>query len=192
MKKFKRALLKGTFNPLHEGHEYLIQVAKNFSEKTDIYVGAKQRPNLLPRNIRANAIRKNIQHNNWEKYFNIIEAGRYIDINPQEYSLFITGSDLLNILSIDISKRNKKIKQMYKDYYLAFPNILIANRKEMPLKEKSREKLTGHTNIIYHPGHTDMSATKIRQAYKEGKDISTMVSKATWDAIKDHIHIFKN
>jgi len=144
----------------------------------------------LPREIRKKAVKNNIEYNNWESHFNLISTGKHYEINPTEYDLFITGSDLLNIMTKTTSSRGININQIYKDFYLKFPNILIVDRKNMPLEEDAKKILQQNSNILYETCPMEISGNKIRQTYREGKDISTMVSPPTWAAIKEHIHIF--
>ncbi|MFH0808569.1 MAG: adenylyltransferase/cytidyltransferase family protein [archaeon] len=191
MKKFSRALIKGSFNPFHHGHLELLKTAKELSEKTDIYIGDKFRPCSLPRQIRTETVNANIKSNKWEKYFNVISTGKHSDLNPIDYNLYITGSDLLNILTKTISSKGIKISQKYKDFYLAFPNILIINRPNMPLEQKAKKTLEQHTNTFYQTGNIKTSGLAIRQAYQEGKEIKRMVPKATWEIIRNHTYLFK-
>lgn len=60
----------------------------------------------------------------------------------------------------------------------------------MPLEEDAKKILQQNSNILYETCPMEISGNKIRQTYREGKDISTMVSPPTWAAIKEHIHIF--
>ncbi|MFH1521566.1 MAG: hypothetical protein ABIF18_01275 [archaeon] len=192
MKKFEKSLIIGGFDPFHEGHEFLLKTSRDYSDSTDVYIGAKKRKNRLPRHIRAKSVESVIKYNNWENQIRIIGTGKYVDLNPAKYSLFIAGSDFLNFLSLNISSRGKEIKDSYKNYYLSFPNILIVNRKGMPLKPEVRSRLSEHVNILDLQGHIDISGTQIRKAYKDGKDIRKMVSGNVWKVIEDYVHVFNN
>jgi|GEM_PF-1243207 nicotinic acid mononucleotide adenylyltransferase len=191
MKKFQKALFKGSFNPLQAGHLYLLDTARDICEKTDIYVGNKKRPNLLPRSIRAKAINKNIKSNNWQEHFNIISTKKHYDLIPEKYDLFITGSDLLNIITKKISCRGIEIPQKYKDFYLRFPNILILDRIGQPLEKDAKKKLEYYTNVTYGKCPIKISGSEIRQAYQAGKDISKLISGPTWKIVKNYAHFFK-
>lgn len=184
--QFKRGLIVGAFNPFHEGHEYLLQKAQEFCELTDVYVGNKKRNHRLPRNVRVGSVRSIIEHNKWEDRFRVIGAGRHLDLDGEKYSVFVSGSDLLNAVNSDI----KKTQVTYENYFSSFSKILVINRGEMPLVKEARDKLIGRVNLIDVPGFSDISGSKIRQAYRDGKDISGMVSKNTWGIIKDHVYVF--
>ena len=185
---FNKALIIGTFNPLHKGHEYLLSKAQEYSKSIDIYIGNKKKPHRLPRNIREKTVNEFIGNNNWESKIQTINFGKHLDLDGGKYDLIITGSDLLNI----ILSGNKKIRARYRDYYFSFSNILSANRKETPLKRRSRNQLDKHANLMEIESPHNISGSKIRQTYREGKDISKMVSETTWKIIKDYIYIFKN
>ena len=192
MGKFEKSLIAGRFDPFHAGHYHLLKTSKDYSNSTDIYIGDKKGKKGLPRNIRAKSVEAVIKDNNWENHTKVIQTGKYIDLDPAQYSLFITGSDFLNFLSTDISSRGKKIKNSYKDFYLSFPNILIINRDGMPLKQEVKNKLLKYTNILDLEGSIDISGTQIKEAYKNGENISKMVSNNVWEVIKDYTHAFNN
>lgn len=177
-----KALIIAAVNPFHEGHEYLLSKTQEFSKSTDIYVGGRQIKHRLPRNITAKSVEKFIKENNWENKFNIIAYGKRANLNYNQYSLFAAGSDILNLVA------NKTLGTPN----FPFPNVLSIHREEMPLKEDSRIKLMKYVNLIEIPGFSNISGSKIRQSYREGKDISQMVSETTWEIIKDHVHIFKD
>lgn len=190
--KFKRGLVLGSFNPFHEGHLYLLKIAKENSDKTDIYIGTRQKPDRMPKEIRLESVKRIIENYNWETHFSILDTGKHTDIKTEKYDLFLTGSDLLNTLSKKYPPKMRKIQQAHNDFYLSFPNILSINRKENPLKAVTKKKLVERLRLIEYPEHTNASATKIRRAYREGKDISKMVSPSTWSIIKEYVYIFKN
>ncbi len=125
MKKFRKSLIIGGFDPFHEGHKYLLKISQDYSNSADVYIGAKERKNRLPRHIRAKSVENIIKNNNWENQIKVIETGKYIDLNPAKYSLFIAGSDFLNFLSLNISSRGKKIKDSYKSSIFHFQIYLL-------------------------------------------------------------------
>ncbi len=178
--KFKKGLLVGSFNPLHEGHEYLFQLSKRFCTSTDIYIGIDKNDYSLPREVRATTIQDFIIRHELSDKFNITASGTNLDLDRNKYSVLVAGSDVLNLIA-------EKYQEKSKPYEI--PNILYANRKEMPLTDEARKNLTIHTNLIEVLGISNISGSKIRQASQEGKDISKLVSKNTWRIIKDYAYL---
>ena len=192
MGKFENALIKGAFNPFHYGHLSLLKTAKHFSKITDIYIGNKKRPHRLPRQLRTSAVEEIIQNLEWNQYFNIIDSGTYKDLTLKKYDLYITGSDLPNVVTKTISSRGKPIPTEFKNVYSSIPNILIITRREMPLTQEAKTILEKQSKIITVSETSTASGKKIRTAYRRGNDISTLVTKETWDIIKDYVTVFKN
>lgn len=179
--QFERGQAIVTFNPFHESHGYLLQKSREFCKLTDVYVGDRQVPGRLSRDIRARTAQEFIDDNGWGNQFNVISHGKRADLDGNQYDVFIAGSDILNLVSRKISQE---------DYSFKFPNILYIHREGMVLTKDSKRELEKYVNLIEVSGVSDISGSKIRQAYRDGKDISGMVSQNTWEIIKDHVYVF--
>ena len=182
----KVGLYFGTFNPIHIGH---MAIANYMVEFTDIsqlwFVVSPQNPfkntkNLLKDYHRLEMVIRAVDDDNRfsvsDIEFRLPKPSYTIDTlvylkekHPQHEFCLILGSD--NLQSLRLWKNSDIIMRDYQ--------LLVYPRPEYPITEKSM-----NITIVEAP-LMQISATFIRQAIAEGKNIDHFVPKKTWKYIQE-------
>ena len=184
----------GTFNPIHVGH---LVIANYMAEFTDLdqvwFVVSPQNPlkdknSLLPDFHRLALVREAIYENpklsasdvefNLSKpSYTITTMGYLLEKYPQHSFSLIMGEDNLRTLhkwyNHDVLLRKHKI--------YVYPRVLTIQEEQevMSLSEQLTKNYAGHPNIVFCNDAPVMkvSASFIRQAIKEGKDVRYLLTE---------------
>lgn len=185
----KTGFFFGSFNPLHDGHLYLIREALKRVETLDIYIGNKKRLTRMPWEIRQKSMLQALEHEDLSDRVTILnESTLFQEISIGSYKLAVVGSDIANL----ISSGNSKIEPDETAHIFRADSYLILDRHDHPIDSTSLNILSKKANVEIVQSTYKLSASGIKKAYVRGENIQSMVPYYIWPIIKDNIHVFKN
>ena len=183
----KVGLFFGSFNPLHIGHKIIASYMVEFTDLNKVlFVLSPQNPfkekkNLLDQYHRLQIIRVELE-NNQKLDVSTIEFDmpipsytidtlvRIQEKNPQNQYTLIMGAD--NMQNFHKWKNHRQILQDFSIYVYPRSNIKINIKHE-------------NINFIRDVPELKISASFIRNAIKNRKDISYMIPEKAWRYIED-------
>ncbi|OYT14750.1 MAG: nicotinic acid mononucleotide adenylyltransferase [Bacteroidetes bacterium 4572_77] len=191
-KKKKIGLYFGSFNPLHIGHMAIANYMLEFTDLDQLWMVVsphnplKEKKSLLPDHHRLQMVHLaleedfNMKASNME--FNLPQPSFTIDTlayiqekYPQKEFVVIMGGD--SVQNIHKWKNYKEILKYYSVYVYARPHSKIP------------EELA-HQVQIFHAPQMEISASFIRNAIKEGKNMRYFLPQKVWAYIQE-MHFYK-
>jgi nicotinic acid mononucleotide adenylyltransferase len=186
----KHGLIVGGVNPVHYGHIALIETGLKEVEHIDFMVGNKSLY-VLPYEIRAKALKTVVHNLGLEDRVSVpsLPKGndtRLKDYETSKYSALILGSDVLN----HFHPSEKIHRPQDEQFFSKFPNLVVLEREGIPITDEVREYIYQTWNIKVYSPVTPIAAKVIRQDYRDGKDVSSMMPEYVWEQIKPHAELF--
>ncbi len=193
----KIGLFFGSFNPLHIGHKFIASYIAVFTNLDKVmFIVSPQNPfkekkTLLDQYHRLQIIRAEVEDNIKldvsdiefsmpQPSFTIDTLVRLEEKYPKHEFSLILGSDNLSTFH-----KWKNYKQILENY------IIYVYKREMD-NTSIKKDIKEHKNVCFINGvpKMDISASFIRDAIKEGKDVSYMVPEKAWNYI-DEMNFYK-
>ena len=170
MSEVNKYLYFGDFHPLHNGHIEVINQSLQIPsvDEIDLHVSGKRKKNIeIPLEIKQKFIRASLIELELDSNVNVLETPESLfDISTNDYKGVIVGSDIANKLAF-----SPRVS-----FFHGFDNIIISNREDDFITNETRAELKNiFKEIIFLEPHLTLSATKIREAVLENKDISQYV-----------------
>ena len=183
----KIGLFFGSFNPMHIGHKVIASYMAEFSDLQQVWFVVspqnplKQKQSLLDQYHRLMIIRKEVEDNPKlsasDIEFNLSQPSYTIDTlvhlkeqYPKNDFALIIGSD--NLQNFHKWKNYEQILADYFVYVYPRPGIEISGSYE-------------NIHIVKGVPQMEISASFIRNAIKQGQDVSYLIPKKAWKYIEE-------
>jgi nicotinate-nucleotide adenylyltransferase len=184
----------GTFNPIHVGHLVIANYMAEFTDLDQVWLVVspqnplKDKNSLLPDFHRLALVREAIYDNPKlsasdvefhlsKPSYTITTMGYLLEKYPQHNFSLIMGED--NLRTLHKWYNHEVLLKKHKIY--VYPRALTIQEEQevMSLSEQLTKNYSGHPNIIFCNDAPVMkvSASFIRQAIKEGKDVRYLLSE---------------
>ena len=183
----KIGLFFGSFNPMHIGHKVIASYMAEFSDLQHVWFVVspqnplKQKQSLLDKHHRLMIIRMEVEANpklsTSDIEFNLSQPSYTIDTlghlkeqYPENDFVLIIGAD--NLQSFHKWKEYEQILANYSVYVYPRPGIEISSSHE-------------NIHIVKGVPQMEISASFIRDAIKQGQDVSYLMPEKAWKYIKE-------
>jgi len=180
-------LFFGSFNPMHIGHKVIASYMAEFSDLQHVWFVVspqnplKQKQSLLDKHHRLMIIRMEVEDNpklsSSDIEFNLSQPSYTIDTlghlkeqYPENDFVLIMGAD--NLQSFHKWKEYEQILANYSVYVYPRLGIEISNSHE-------------NIHIIKGVPQMEISSSFIRDAIKQGQDVSYLMPEKAWQYIKE-------
>lgn len=190
--KQKIGLYFGSFNPIHIGHMAIANYMLEFTDLDKVWFvisphnPLKEKKSLLADYHRLKMVEQALEDDYDMKASNIefsmpqpsytIDTLTWLDEkHPDKEFIVIMGGD--SIESIHKWKNHEALLKEYKIYVYARPGAKHDSQNHKHIK-------------IYHAPQMEISASFIRNAIKEGKNIRYFLPKKVWDYIEE-MHFYE-
>ncbi len=178
-----------TANPFHNGHMALVETALKSVDELDVYVGNREKPWSLPREIRVAAILAGVSRKGYSDRVRVLTTpqearGSILEIGPAPYDTLVMGSDIAN----KFADSERPFRDYEREHFLSFPSLTVLNRKKYELTEAAVRKIRERVGRIeVHPAVTDLEGTTIRREWKNGGDVRPFLPNGVWEVIAPHV-----
>ena len=184
----------GTFNPIHVGHLVIANYMAEFTDLDQIWLVVspqnplKDKNSLLPDFHRLALVREAIYDNPKlsasdvefhlsKPSYTITTMGYLLEKYPQHNFSLIMGED--NLRTLHKWYNHDVLLKKHKIY--VYPRVLTIQEEQevLSLSEQLTKNYSGHPNIIFcnEAPVMKVSASFIRQAIKEGKDVRYLLTE---------------
>ena len=183
----EKGFIFGMFNPIHYGHINLIRIGLNESDKIGLYIGRKEKPDVLPYEIRRKSIESVLEQENISNKVSIIKNSEksLFDFYKKRYTSLIIGSDVLNLL-IPESKLTEKERKMI----ASFKKIVFVNRGKNILGKIPAQILSKKSKLIEYHSTCSFSSSEIRKKVVNGEKIDELIPSYVMDIISPYTNFF--
>ena len=180
----KIAIYGGSFNPMHRGHEQIVEyILKNLDMDKIIIVPvgipSHRENNLEQSNTRLKICRKIFKNNSKIEVSDIeikSDGKSYTyDTLIKLIEVYGKNNEFFEIIGED-SLKNFKTWKNYKEL-LKICKLIVFRRNDDEDKEIDKEFLKNSNIIILKNKYYNYSSTEIREKVKNGEDISNLVNK---------------
>lgn len=179
------AIYGGSFNPIHKGHEQIVEYICNDKELNidkviviPVGIPSHKENTLKASNVRLEMCREIFDGNN-KVFVSDIE----IKENKTSYTydtlikiieIYGEENEYYEVIGMD-SLKNLKTWKNYKEL-LKLTKFIVFKRKDYVLDEMDKDLLENDRVIILENEYYDFSSTEIRERIKNKKDISNFIN----------------
>jgi len=199
----KIGLYFGTFNPIHVGHLVIANHMAQYAELDEVWLVVtprnpmKEKDSLLADYHRLALVNRAIEDNNKLKSSDIefkLERPSYTsytlaylkDKYPKHEFDLIMGED--NLRTFHKWKNHEAIIENHR--LLVYPRLLTLQEEARVIKSKDN-LLADHKNVkMIDAPVMKISASFIRNAIKDGKDVRYLLSEPVWNYV-DEMHFYR-
>lgn len=197
-------LLFGTFNPIHVGHLIIANHMANYTDLDQVWLivtphnPLKERASLLDDIHRLAMVRRAVEDNN-----KLHASGVEFDLPKPSYTVFTLAHLRNNFtdheFTLIMGEDNLRNFHLWKEYerILEGFKIKVYPRQLTPQELAKEEEFEVHPTVKDHPNIEvvnapvlDISATFIRNAVKEGKDVRYLLTEPVHQCMTE-MHFYK-
>lgn len=179
-------------NPVHEGHIALLKAALEHSQTVDIFLSMRRKFSyVLPYEVRRQAIDVALQDNGLTNRVQLLSDETISEglckVQAKKYDYFVMGSDVAN----HVVSPQSKFRNWEREYFYSFSKYIVLQRLSALLDLEAEQEIRSRMiELIVCPPKTEISSRGIRQAFRAGRDISSMILPKVWPIIQPHISCF--
>ncbi len=186
----EKGLFFGGFNPFHYGHLGLLETGLCEVNTIDILIGNKSLY-VLPWEVRARAVQSVLDTYHLAERCRVLPLPKEIstklqDYDVSSYSALILGSDVLNYFE----SSSPVFRPQDRAFFASFPVFVVLEREGLPISDEARQAVLRDHQVREYPPKSPISASAVRQAYRQGADITTLMPPCVLEQIKPFIELF--